>query len=222
MSGGAIAVGAVAGLAAGLVAEVLVRRLPEGIDEKLERPDWTRALRRPPTMEIVGALLGAVAGWRLGLAGPLVPALILIALIVPIVFIDIEHHVIPDRLVLPGTAVALVTWALIDPGRLEEHGLAALIACIAFLVMAFAYPAGMGLGDVKFALLLGAFLGSAVAPGLFLGFLIATVPSVVILARYGRSAGKVGIPFGPFMAAGAFIGLIWGDQLIHWYLTLNG
>ena len=222
MSGGAIAVGAVAGLAAGLVAEVLVRRLPGGIDEKLERPDWTRALRRPPTMELVGALLGAVAGWRLGLAGPLVPALILIALIVPIVFIDIEHHVIPDRLVLPGTAVALVTWALIDPGRLEEHGLAALIACIAFLVMAFAYPAGMGLGDVKFALLLGAFLGSAVAPGLFLGFLIATVPSVVILARYGRSGGKVGMPFGPFMAAGAFIGLIWGDQLIHWYLTLNG
>src|SRR4029079_14649230 len=116
----------------------------------------------------------------------------------------------------------LVTWALIDPGRLEEHGLAAMIACITFLVMAFAYPAGMGLGDVKFALLLGAFLGSAVAPGLFLGFLIATVPSVVILARYGRSGRKVGLPFGPFMAAGACIGLIWGDQLIHWYLTLNG
>jgi leader peptidase (prepilin peptidase)/N-methyltransferase len=151
-----------------------------------------------------------------------VPALILIALIVPIVFIDIEHHVIPDRLVLPGTAVALVTWALIDPGRLEEHGLAALIACMVFLVMAFAYPAGMGLGDVKFALLLGAFLGTAVAPGLFLGFVIAAIPSLAILARYGRAGGKVGIPFGPFMAVGAFIGLLWGEQLIHWYLTLNG
>jgi leader peptidase (prepilin peptidase) / N-methyltransferase len=222
VSAAAIAAGAVAGLAAGLVAEVLVRRLPEGIEEKIERPAWARAMRRPPTMEVVGALLGAAAGWRLGMAGPLVPALILVALIVPIVFIDIEHHVIPDRLVLPGTAVALVTWALVDPGRLEEHGLAALIACLAFLLMAFAYPAGMGLGDVKFALLLGAFLGSAVAPGLFLGFVIATVPSVAILLRYGRGGGKVGIPFGPFMAAGAFVGLLWGDQLLHWYLGTMG
>ncbi len=222
MSAGAIAAGAVAGLVAGLAAEVLVRRLPEGIEEKIERPAWTRALRRPPTMEVVGALLGAAAGWRLGMAGPLVPALILVALIVPIVFIDIEHHVIPDRLVLPGTAVALVTWALVDPGRLEEHGLAALIACLVFLLMAFAYPAGMGLGDVKFALLLGAFLGSAVAPGLFLGFVIATVPSVAILLRYGRGGGKVGIPFGPFMAAGAFVGLLWGDQLLQWYLGTMG
>jgi leader peptidase (prepilin peptidase)/N-methyltransferase len=222
MSAGAIAAGALAGLAAGLVAEVLVRRLPEGIEEKIERPAWARAMRRPPTMEVVGALLGAAAGWRLGMAGPLVPALILVALIVPIVFIDIEHHVIPDRLVLPGTAVALVAWALVDPGRLEEHGLAALIACLVFLLMAFAYPAGMGLGDVKFALLLGAFLGTAVAPGLFIGFVIATVPSIAILLRYGRGGGKVGIPFGPFMAAGAFVGLLWGDQLLQWYLGTMG
>lgn len=218
MSAAAIAVGAAAGALAGLLAEPLVRRLPEGIEEKLERPAWTRALRRPPTMEVVGALLGAAAGWRLGLAGPLVPALLLVALIVPIVFIDIEHHVIPDRLVLPGTAIALVTWALVDPGRLEEHALAAVIACAVFLLMALAYPAGMGLGDVKLALLLGALLGTAVAPGLFVGFLIATIPSIAILLRYGRSGGKVGIPFGPFMAAGAFVGLLWGDQLLHWYM----
>ena len=117
-------------------------------------------------------VLGAAAGWRLGLVGPLVPALLLIALLVPITFIDIEHRVIPDRLVFPGTAAALVVWALIDTGSLKEHGLAAVIACVVFLLMAIVYPAGMGLGDVKLALLLGAFLGTAVAPGLFIGFVI--------------------------------------------------
>ena len=82
MSAAAIAVGALAGVAAGLAAEPLVRRLPAGIEDAVEQPAWTRALRRPPTMEVVGAILGAAAAWRLGLVGPLVPALLLIALLV--------------------------------------------------------------------------------------------------------------------------------------------
>jgi leader peptidase (prepilin peptidase)/N-methyltransferase len=218
MSAAAIAVGALAGAAAGLVAEPLVRRLPAGIEDALEQPAWTRTLRRPPTMEIVGAVLGAAAGWRIGLEGPLLPALLLIALLIPITFIDIEHRVIPDRLVFPGTAIALASWAIVDPGRLTEHVLAAVIAFAVFLLMVIIYPAGMGLGDVKLALMLGAFLGSAVAPGLFLGFLLSAVLSVAILVRHGRKGGKVGIPFGPFMAAGAILGLLWGDQIIHWYM----
>jgi leader peptidase (prepilin peptidase)/N-methyltransferase len=218
VSAAAIAVGALAGAAAGLVAEPLVRRLPAGIEDALEQPAWTRTLRRPPTMEIVGAVLGAAAGWRIGLEGPLLPALLLIALLIPITFIDIEHRVIPDRLVFPGTAIALVSWAIVDPGQLKEHVLAAVIAFAVFLLMAIIYPAGMGLGDVKLALMLGAFLGSAVAPGLFLGFLLSAVLSVAILVKHGRKGGKVGIPFGPFMAAGAILGLLWGDQIIHWYM----
>ena len=218
MSGVASAVGALAGVAAGLVAEPLVRRLPAGIEDALEQPEWTRTLRRPPRMEIVGAVLGAVAGWQIGLVGPLVPALLLIALLIPITFIDFEYRVIPDRLVFPGTAIAFAAWAIVDPGRLKEHALAAVIAGAVFLLMALVYPAGMGIGDVKLALMLGAFLGSAVAPGLFLGFLISSVPSVVILVKYGRQGGKVGIPFGPFMAAGGYLGLLGGDQLIRWYL----
>jgi leader peptidase (prepilin peptidase)/N-methyltransferase len=218
VSAAAIAVGALAGVAAGLVAEPLVRRLPAGIEDALEQPEWTRTLRRPPTMEIVGAVLGAVAGWKIGLEGPLLPALLLIAFLIPITFIDIEHRVIPDRLVFPGTAVALGSWAIVDPGQLKEQILAAVIAFAVFLLMAIIYPAGMGLGDVKLALMLGAFLGSAVAPGLFLGFLLSAVLSVAILVKHGRKGGKVGIPFGPFMAAGGYLGLLWGDQIIHWYM----
>jgi leader peptidase (prepilin peptidase) / N-methyltransferase len=218
VSAAAIAVGALAGVAAGLVAEPLVRRLPAGIEDALEQPEWTRTLRRPPTMEIVGAVLGAVAGWKIGLEGPLLPALLMIAFLIPITFIDIEHRVIPDRLVFPGTAVALGSWAIVDPGQLKEQILAAVIAFAVFLLMAIIYPAGMGLGDVKLALMLGAFLGSAVAPGLFLGFLLSAVLSVAILVKHGRKGGKVGIPFGPFMAAGGYLGLLWGDQIIHWYM----
>ncbi len=218
MSAAALAVGALAGAAAGVVAEPLVRRLPAAIEDALEQPAWTRTARRPPTMQIVGAVLGAGAGLRIGLEGPLLPALLMIALLIPITFVDIEHRVIPDKLVFPGTAIAFAAWAIVDPGRLKEHALAAVIAFVVFLLMALVYPAGMGLGDVKLSLMLGAFLGSAVAPGLFLGFVLSSIPSVAILIKHGRKGGKMGIPFGPFMAAGAYLGLLWGDELIHWYM----
>jgi leader peptidase (prepilin peptidase)/N-methyltransferase len=97
--------------------------------------------------------------------------------------------------------------------------LAALGACGFLLLAAIVYPAGMGMGDVKLALLLGAMLGRTVPVGLMLGMLLALVPSIFLLARHGAAARKMGFPFGPFLALGAILALFWGDQLLEAYLS---
>jgi leader peptidase (prepilin peptidase) / N-methyltransferase len=83
-----------------------------------------------------------------------------------------------------------------------------------------AYPAGMGMGDVKLALLMGAALGKTVAVALMLGMVAALVPAVILLARHGSKARKMGIPFGPFLALGSVVALFWGDALLNAYLAL--
>jgi leader peptidase (prepilin peptidase)/N-methyltransferase len=86
------------------------------------------------------------------------------------------------------------------------------------LAAALAYPAGMGMGDVKLALLLGAMLGRTVPVGLMVGMVAALVPSVVLLARHGSAARKMGIPFAPFLAVGALVALFAGQPLLDAYL----
>ena len=120
-------VGAVVGLLAGLLAEPLVRRLPERSAERLPQAAWIARLRRPPVLEIVGALLGAGVGAEVGPGGPLVPALLLLALLLPITVIDLEHRIIPDALVLPGTVAGLLVGIAVAPERAVELVLGAVL-----------------------------------------------------------------------------------------------
>ena len=95
------------------------------------------------------------------------------------------------------------------------------LAASGFLFLAvLAYPAGMGMGDVKLALLMGAALGKTVGVALMLGMVAALVPAVFLLARHGSKARKMGIPLGPFLALGSVVALFWGDALLDGYLTL--
>ena len=93
------------------------------------------------------------------------------------------------------------------------------VAAAAFLGVAWVvYPAGMGLGDVKLVLMLGLGLGKYVAIGLFAAFAISTVWSAGLLLVGGLKARKRTFPFGPFLAAGALVAVMWGPQLwAGWY-----
>jgi prepilin signal peptidase PulO-like enzyme (type II secretory pathway) len=77
----------------------------------------------------------------------------------------------------------------------------------------------MGMGDVKLALLMGAALGRTVSAALMVGMLAAMVPSLVLFARHGSKARKMGIAFGPFLAIGSVVALFWGHDLIDAYLS---
>jgi len=140
------------------------------------------------------------------------------AVLVVVSATDLEHRIIPNRVVLPATAVVLAAQTALHPS--PEWALAALGASAFLLAAAIAYPAGMGMGDVKLALLMGAMLGRVVPVALMLGMLLALVPSAVLLARHGAAARKMGIPFGPFLALGSVIALFWGERLLDAYLTL--
>jgi leader peptidase (prepilin peptidase)/N-methyltransferase len=87
------------------------------------------------------------------------------------------------------------------------------------LAAALVYPAGMGMGDVKLALLMGAALGRTVPVALMAGMLAAMVPAVILLARHGTKARKMGVPFGPFLALGSVVALFAGHPLLHAYLA---
>ena len=87
---------------------------------------------------------------------------------------------------------------------------------------ALVYPAGLGMGDVKLALLLGAMLGAEVAVAMAVGLLAAVVPSVVLLAMKGSAARKMALPFAPFLALGGLVALFAGEPLLDWYLGVMG
>jgi leader peptidase (prepilin peptidase)/N-methyltransferase len=80
----------------------------------------------------------------------------------------------------------------------------------------------MGMGDVKLAAVMGLFLGASVAPALFVGFAAGAVVGIAIVLIRGVSARKQGVPFGPFLAFGGIVGLIWGPAIIDWYGRLSG
>ena len=131
---------------------------------------------------------------------------------------DFERRIIPNRIVLPAAAVVLVAQTLLHPS--PEWVLAGLAASGFLFLAALAYPAGMGMGDVKLALLLGVMLGRVVPVALMIGMVSALVPAVVLLARHGQAARKMGIPFGPFLALGGLVGLFVGDAILDAYLGL--
>jgi leader peptidase (prepilin peptidase) / N-methyltransferase len=171
-----------------------------------------------PTVELATALLIAGCVLAFGLSGRMVVAAFFCAVLVAISAIDLTHRIIPNRIVLPAFIVVLAAQTLLEPS--PEWALAALGASGFLFLAVLIHPAGMGMGDVKLALLMGAMLGRTVPVALMLGMLAALVPAVFLLARHGSKARKMGIPFGPFLALGSVIALFAGDQIVDWYLNL--
>jgi leader peptidase (prepilin peptidase) / N-methyltransferase len=145
---------------------------------------------------------------------------VLILLIVPVALIDLEHRIIPNRITALGAVLALVLGLVLDPSGEPARLLAAGCAGGFLLLAALAYPAGMGMGDVKLAGMMGLFLGAAVAPALFVALLSGVLTGTVVLARKGvREGRKTAVPFGPFLAFGALLGVFLGQQLVDVYVN---
>lgn len=146
--------------------------------------------------------------------------LVLVALLVPVALIDLEHRIIPNRLLAPAAVLALALTAALQPELLPERLIAAAAAGGLLLAAALAYPGGMGMGDVKLAAVLGLFLGRSVAVALAVALVAGTVAGAAIMARKGTREGrKTAIPFGPFLALGGIVGLLAGPAIVHVYLS---
>ena len=173
-----------------------------------------------PAVELTSALLVAGCVLAFGLTLDAALAAFFCCVLVAISAIDARERIVPNRIVLPATALALPAQTLLHPS--PEWALGALGASLFLFLAVLAYPAGMGMGDVKLALFMGAVLGKAVAVALMLGMLAALIPGVFLLARHGSRARKMAIPFAPFLAFGSVIALFWGDALLDAYLGFLG
>jgi leader peptidase (prepilin peptidase) / N-methyltransferase len=183
----------------------------------------TRISFRYPAVEIFTGALWALAVARLGAGWHLIAYLPFLWVLVVLSLIDLEHKILPNRIVYPSLVagpVLLGIAALGGPGL--DPWLRALAAAVAgggaFFVIALISPAGMGMGDVKLAALIGMFLGylswGRVLTAFFLSFLLGAVVGVGLMVA-GRAGRKSAIPFGPFMALGAVIALLYGEPLIR-------
>ncbi len=171
-----------------------------------------------PAVELLTAALITACFFAFGLTAEAFVASFFCAVLVVVSATDLSHRIIPNVIVLPATGIVLVAQTVLEPS--PEWALAAFGAGFFLLVAAMAYPGGMGIGDVKLAMLLGAMLGRTVPVALMIGMVAALVPSIYLLAKHGMAARKMGIPFGPFLALGGVIALFAGGRLLDAYLTL--
>lgn len=203
---------------------------------------------RYPLVEFGSALLFGLVGWwalsgfvedqavsittaaTAGFALSLVAYLYLAAVSVALALIDLDTHTLPDRIVLPAYAVGAVLLGLAAPvagdyGRLLSAGVGLAALWLVYFLMAVLYPGGMGFGDVKLAGVLGLFLGwlgwGPLLVGAFSAFLLGGVFALVLLLTK-RVSRKGGIPFGPWMLLGAWVGILAGDTIWFSYLALFG
>lgn len=186
---------------------------------------------RYPIIEAVTALLFVLVAWWRGLEADLPALLLLAALSIALAAIDLELHRLPDPLVLTlavGGGVLLVAATALTRHEtgwwpLARGGLGLLILGGFYAAVKIAVPHGMGLGDVKLALPLGLYLGwygwGSLAVGWFAAFLVGGAVSIALLVtrKVGR---KGGIPFGPWMLVGAWVGIVWGHAIADGYLAL--
>jgi leader peptidase (prepilin peptidase)/N-methyltransferase len=173
---------------------------------------------RYPLVEAVTALLLAACVLVFGLTADAAVAAFFCAVLVAISATDIERRIIPNRIVLPAAVVVLAANTMLHPS--VEWVLAGFGAALFLFLAVLAYPGGMGMGDVKLALLLGFALGATVPVAMMVGLVSGLVPSVVMFSRHGSAARKMRIPFGPFLAFGGVVALFAGDAILDAYLGL--
>jgi leader peptidase (prepilin peptidase)/N-methyltransferase len=144
--------------------------------------------------------------------------LVFVTMLAAITLTDLERRIIPNKILLVGAIVCVAIATPTDPGGMPERAIAAAAAGSLLFAVAFAYPKGMGLGDVKLAATMGLFLGRAVAPAILFALLAGSIVGLTLIARHGAQARKMAIPFGPFLALGGVVAMLAGDQLIDLYL----
>ena len=185
---------------------------------------------RYPLVEVATAVLFAVMALRFGVDWVLPAYLYLAAVGLALALIDLDCKRLPDVLTLPSYPVgALLLGAAAvlgsDSGSLVKAVLGGAAMFAVYFALCFAYPAGMGFGDVKLAGVLGLYTGwlgwGAWAVGLFLGFFLGGIFGIaLVLAKKGGR--KTAVPFGPFMLLGALIAVLVGPEIADAYADLSG
>lgn len=174
-----------------------------------------------PIVEAVTAIVFLVIAWMTPVGPLLVSRLVLASALIVLFVIDLELQILPNAITLPGIAVGFAFSLFAPPGWLNSLiGIAiggGLLYAIAAAYYVWRRQEGMGMGDVKMLAMIGAFLGwEAVVVTLILSTIAGAVVGIALMAG-GRGTMKVALPFGTFLALGAFAAMLYGDALVDWY-----
>lgn len=204
---------AVGGLLVGALLNLVIERLP-----KREAPDPAPRWRRPVVV-LLTAVLAVLTVLVRHRTHDLALGLALVAVLIPVSFIDLEHRLIPNRIVGPAAIAAVVIGLATRPSGIGAQLIAGAAAFAFLFIFALVYPRGLGMGDVKLAGVMGLFLSASVAVALVVGVVSSGVLSIGVLVQRGvREGRKVGFPLGPFLAFGGVIGILFGPHIVHWYV----
>ena len=182
---------------------------------------------RYPLVEVATAVLFGLAAGFIGWVWVLPAYLWFVGVTIALTITDLDHHLIPNRILFPSTAVGVVLLGLgaVFDGNVAGFGrglLGGLVYFGALLLIALAVPKGFGLGDVKLAAFLGlyiAYLGwGSLAVGMFLPFWIGGIVSILLLVTRIKGR-KDKIPFGPYLVIGAYIAVSYGERIFDWWLN---
>jgi leader peptidase (prepilin peptidase)/N-methyltransferase len=178
---------------------------------------------RYPLVEFgTGALCAGVVLTQTSAVGIALGVLTVLVL-VPLALIDLDCHLIPNRITGPAAILAIVLGTALDPSGEPVRLIAGAGAGGFFLLAALISPRGMGMGDVKLAAVMGLLLGDAVAPALLIALVTGILAGLVVIARRKPGErGGVGVPFGPALAVGGLVALSAGHAIIAAYLHLLG
>jgi leader peptidase (prepilin peptidase) / N-methyltransferase len=172
---------------------------------------------RYPLVELLTAVAFAAVVAVRGFDEGLVLELPFVACLIALAGIDLDHKLLPNRIVYPMAVFGLVATLLVDRDDLVENLVAGAGAFVFLLLAVLAYPRGMGMGDVKLGGAMGLYLGLSIVPALLIAFLSGTLAGLAIIAREGAAARKKAVPFGVFLALGGIAGVLAGPELIELY-----
>jgi leader peptidase (prepilin peptidase) / N-methyltransferase len=172
---------------------------------------------RYPLVELFTAAVFVIVVALNGLDEDLLLELPFVAALIALAAIDLDHRLLPNRIVYPLAAWGVVATLLVERPDLAENLVAGAGAFTFLFLAVLAYPRGMGMGDVKLAGVMGLYLGLSVIPALLIAFLAGSVVGLTMIAREGASARKKAVPFGVFLALGGIVALLAGPELIGLY-----
>jgi leader peptidase (prepilin peptidase) / N-methyltransferase len=184
----------------------------------------TRISIRYPLVELATMALFIVHGAVFGWSALLVPRLLFACAMVVLFAIDLEHHLLPNVITLPGIAIGLISSAVLPPGLVDALIGAAIGGGVLWLIGEAYYRysghEGMGGGDVKMLAMIGAFLGwKLVLVTLVLSSFAGSLIGVAVIALK-RGGMKYALPYGTFLALGALVASLAGDAIVNWYVSL--
>ncbi|QGG46594.1 prepilin peptidase [Heliorestis convoluta] len=172
---------------------------------------------RYPFVEGTNGLAYLVIYGTFGLTLEGFAAAFLFSLLLAVVFIDIDHMIIPDQLMLTALIIGIPLTAFQSLEKLLSGFIGLLVGGGLLLLIAIVSKGGMGGGDIKLAGILGLFLGwPQILLVLFFSFFLGAIAGLAIILYQGKTM-KEAIPFGPYLAIAALIVLFWGNSILTWY-----